>query len=369
MAFRFGHTLLSGNLLRQGNNGMPVAADVPLAEDFFDPDIFNGKGLPTTTDPVSGLTTTSIGAVLKGDADVNAQAEDVQVVNEVRNLLFNEVVPGVGYGQDLIALDIERARDNGIGSYNQVRVAPGLPAVTSFAQITSNAQVQHELQEAYGSVNNIDAFEGGLAEDPVPGSIFGPLFQKIIAGQLTNLRNGDRFFYLNEQFNSGEKAILQQGDTLAKVIEANTGITNLQSDVFTFKVSISGTVSLATKASHNRSVQQEMAGITVELQDAKGDIVATTTINSRGHYTFSELSGPAAKPVLGPGVSGTGLYHVVLVLPPSMRQISRKPRTILISRGGAKAKGMNFVVTRLPIRAKVNAPPDASKQRRLTPEA
>ena len=133
VAFRFGHTLLSDDLERQGNNGMAVAADVPLAADFFDPTILNGQGQPTTIDPVTGLTTTNIGAVLKGDADVNAQAEDVQAVSGVRNLLFNEVVPGVGFGQDLIALDIERARDNGIGSYNQVRVALGLPAVTSFA--------------------------------------------------------------------------------------------------------------------------------------------------------------------------------------------------------------------------------------------
>ena len=132
VAFRFGHTLLSDDLERQGNNGLAVAADVPVAEDFFDPTILNGQGQPTTIDPVTGLTTTNIGAVLKGDADVNAQAEDVQVVSGVRNLLFNEVVPGVGFGQDLIALDIERARDNGIGSYNQVRVALGLPAVTSF---------------------------------------------------------------------------------------------------------------------------------------------------------------------------------------------------------------------------------------------
>ena len=69
VAFRFGHSLLSGDVERQGNNGQAVAADVPLAEDFFDPDILNGQGQPTTTDPVTGLTTTSIGAVLKGDAD------------------------------------------------------------------------------------------------------------------------------------------------------------------------------------------------------------------------------------------------------------------------------------------------------------
>ena len=73
--------------------------------------------------------------------------------------------------------------------------------MTSFAQITSNVQVQKELQQAYGNVNNIDAFEGGLAEDHVAGSDMGQLFTTILANQFTRLRSGDRFFYLNETWN------------------------------------------------------------------------------------------------------------------------------------------------------------------------
>ncbi len=63
----------------------------------------------------------------------------------VRNLLFGNGGQ-TDNGQDLIARDIERARDDGIGTYNQLRVAYGLPPVTSFAQITSNVPVQKELQ-------------------------------------------------------------------------------------------------------------------------------------------------------------------------------------------------------------------------------
>ena len=100
VAFRFGHSLLSGDVERQGNNGQTVADSVPLALDFFDSTILNGEGMPSVVDPVTGLMTTSIGAVLKGDADGNAQAMDVLVINEVRDLLFNEVIPGVGGGQD-----------------------------------------------------------------------------------------------------------------------------------------------------------------------------------------------------------------------------------------------------------------------------
>jgi peroxidase len=338
VAFRFGHSLLSGDVERQGNNGQTVAADVPLAEDFFDPNVLNGEGQPSTVDPVTGLTSTSIGAVLKGDADGDAQAEDVEVINEVRNELFNEVVPGVGYGQDLIALDIQRGRDNGIGSYNEVRESLGLPAVTSFSQITSNVTVQKELQAAYGNVNNIDAIEGGMAEDPVPGSDVGPLFQAIMVNQFSRLRDGDRFFYLNETFTPAEQALLNQGNTLAKVIEANTGITNLQSNVFIFQASISGTVGLNLGPLHGLGVP----GITVELQDTSGDVLATTTTNSRGQYGFNQLSGSAANPVNAPGVSGTGAYDIVLVLPSWLEQTNSNPAPVLISRSGINVTGVNF---------------------------
>jgi len=340
VAFRFGHSLLSGNVERQGNNGQAVAGEVPLAEDFFDPTILNGQGQPTTTDPVTGLTTTDIGAVLKGDADGDAQAMDEQVINEVRNALFNEVVPGVGFGQDLIALDIQRGRDNGIGSYNEVRESLGLPAVTSFAQITSNVQVQKALQQAYGNVNNIDAIEGGMAEDPVAGSDVGPLFQAIMVNQFTRLRDGDRFFYLNESFSPAEQALLQQGNTLTKVIEANTGITNLQSNVFLFQASISGSVSL----NFGRGVLRGMGvpGVTVQLEDTSGDVLATTTTDRQGHYSFNQLSGPAANVENASGISGTGLYNVVLSLPTWLRQTTASPDSILISRGGLNVTGVNF---------------------------
>jgi len=340
VAFRFGHSLLSGSIARDLNNGQSAAANVPLEQDFFDPTILNGQEQPTGTDPVTGLGTTDIGAILKGDADSNAQADDVQAINEIRNELFNEVVPGVGYGQDLIALDIQRGRDNGIGSYNQVRESMGLAPVTSFSQITSNVQVQQELQAAYGNVNNIDAFEGGLAEDHVPGSDVGPLFQAIMVNQFTRLRDGDRFFYLNETFTPSEQALLNQGNTLAKVIEANTNITNLQSNVFFFQASISGTVSFNAGQLFPRGLG--VPGITVELQDTSGDVLATTTTDRQGHYTFNQLSGPAANPENNPGLSATGEYNIVLVLPSWLKQTTSNPSSVLISRGGTHVNGVNF---------------------------
>ncbi len=338
VAFRFGHTLLSGEIGRAGNNGQAVSDSIPLSQDFFDPAILNGQGQPSITDPYTGLQSSDIGAILKADADGVSQAMDPMAINDVRNLLFNEVVPGQGFGQDLMALDVQRARDMGIGSYNQLREAYGLPAVTSFAQITSNVLLQQELQQAYGNVNNIDPFEGGLAEDHVKGADVGPLFQAIMVDQFARLRDGDRFFFLNENFTPAEKAILQQGSSLAKVIEGNTNITNLQSDVFLFQTSISGRVT----ASAGR-LTVGVPGITVQLEDTDGNVLATTTTNRQGQYTFNQLSGGASSPESATGTSETGTYRVVLSLPSFLKQVAR-PSDVTITRGGQNFNNVNFGV-------------------------
>jgi hypothetical protein len=339
VAFRFGHSLLSSAIERHGNDGQdvlpndPAGAAISLATDFFDPNVLNPSG---AVDPLTGHTSTDIGPILKGDADGVAQADDLMAINDVRDLLFANGVRQDN-GQDLIARDVERARDDGIGSDNQVRVAYGLAPLTSFAQITSNVTVQQELEKAYENVNNIDPFEGGMAEDHVAGSDLGPLFTRIIADQFNRLRAGDRFFYLNESWNADESRIFQQGDTLAKVIEANTGTTNLQADVFKFTASISGSVRLSGSAhSSHVSAPRGLAGVTVELEDSEGSVLATTVTKQSGSYSFNELS----------GLGGTGEYAVSLVVPSGFAQASKNPATISISRGGTDVNGVDFVVAR-----------------------
>jgi hypothetical protein len=352
VAFRFGHSLLSANIERQTNQGTDIAdvagdSSIPLAEDFFDPYILNPAGV---TDPLTGHTSSDIGAILKGDADGNSQAMDTLAIEDVRNLLFGN--GGLG-GQDLMARDLQRGRDNGIPDYNTLRVAMGLKPVTSFAQITSNVQVQQELAQAYpGGVNTIDAFEGGLAEDHVRGSDVGPLFQAIMVNQFTRLRDGDRFFYLNENFNPEELSILRGANTLTKVIEVNTNVTNLQADVFLFRASISGTVTLPSASQPGgpapwnspATSMTSMAGYTLKLEDAAGDVLATTVTDRSGHYTFTQLSGPAANPDIASGVSAVGTYQVVLVVPAGARQASPSPQPITISAGDTNVTGVNFTL-------------------------
>ena len=46
-------------------------------------------------------------------------------------------------------------------------------------------------------VDDVDLFTGGVAESPVGGGLVGATFSCLMRKQFADLRNGDRFFYLN----------------------------------------------------------------------------------------------------------------------------------------------------------------------------
>jgi hypothetical protein len=339
VGYRFGHSLLSNGVGRNNNDGTDItdptgSGTVNLAEDFFDPNLITDTG---SIDPLTGHVSTSIGPILKADADNNANETDLLLIDEVRNTLFGP--PGAG-GTDLAARDIQRARDHGIGTYNEVRMAYGLPAVTRFAQITSNVAVQQELQETYGSVDKIDPFEGMLAEDHLPGADVGPTIRAILAKQFAVLRDGDRFFYLNESFVEQEARLLQQTGSLAAVIKANTNITNLQSNVFFLKESIGGTV--FSDPDHDgfprTGNEPGVPRITVNLNDSSGNVVATTTTDSYGRYNFTDQT----------GIPGTGNFSVTIVLPAGYFQTTLNPPTIYLSRGGLDVDHVDFGIVAGP---------------------
>jgi hypothetical protein len=220
-AFRFGHSMLDEEVGRVNNDGSDyTGGELSLAQAFFNPTL-----LDTTKPNHEG----DIDPILLGAASGNAQEIDVHVVDALRNFLFGP--PGSG-GLDLASLNIQRGRDHGLPDYNTLRAAYGLPKVTSFSQITSDTQLASELQSTYGSVNNIDAWVGGLAEDHVPGSSLGPTFGRIIADQFSRLRAGDRFWYQNTM--SGPEVDMINHTKLSDIIKRNTSITNIQSNVMLY---------------------------------------------------------------------------------------------------------------------------------------
>jgi hypothetical protein len=311
-AFRIGHSQLNGDIRFLDNNGNEIRPAISLAQAFDNPVLVEQAGI----DPL-----------LKYLASDNAQEVDTLVVDEVRNLLFGP--PGSG-GQDLVALDIQRGRDHGLPDYNTMRQALGLPAVTSFADITSDPNLAAQLQALYGDVNHIDLLIGGLAEDHLPGSSVGPTFQAILVNQFERTRDGDRLWF--ENVFSGSELHALEHVTLADIIRRNTSLTNIQDNVFYFQAdTISGHVFLDRNQDGQReSGERGLAGIAVELRDAGGALLATTRTAVDGTYAFSGLTAGAT-------------YRVDVVWPQRLQATSPTDLTVqLANSGGAGAFKVDF---------------------------
>ena len=214
-AFRFGHSIVSANLEKISESGSTLGIPVSLKDAFFQtPEAFAADG------GADGL--------LRHLAADRSNALDVHIVDDLRNFLF---VPNLGL--DLAAINIQRGRDLGLGSLNETRQALGLRPYRSFEQITSDRATQANLQAVYGTVDRVELWIGGLAENHVNGGMVGETFSKIISSQFENLRDGDRFWYQNQGF---DPVTLQtiENTTLSSIILRNTDTKHLQADAFSF---------------------------------------------------------------------------------------------------------------------------------------
>lgn len=223
--------------------GDEIEIAVPLNVAFFNPDLVQQLQL---------------GPLLQGLGLEAQYNNDDQIDNQLRSVLFQIPVPGnpecldgptlpecFRGVVDLGAIDVERGRDHGMPSYNQLRQAYGLSAKTSFTSITGESTdsfppgsgidnpnsleftqlfnfggdaielgspeadsdptrgvrrstVAARLKAVYGSVNNVDAFTGMVAEKHLTGADMGELQLAIWKREFERLRDGDRFFYGND---------------------------------------------------------------------------------------------------------------------------------------------------------------------------
>ncbi|MEB3213344.1 MAG: peroxidase family protein [Leptolyngbyaceae bacterium] len=216
-AFRLGHTQLTSIIPQLAPDGRPSGADLRLSDIFFP-----GVDLVQEQD---------IGGFIRGVASTQSQRVDNLVIEDVRSLLFGEGPNSPA--RDLAAINIERGRLNGLADYNTVRETYGLSRVTSFSQISSDPQIQQTLQNLYGSVDNIDAFVGFLAEDLQPDSSVGETIGVILREQFTRLRDGDRFYFENSLLPQEAEVIRQT--TLSDIIRRNTDTDIIQDNAFSLR--------------------------------------------------------------------------------------------------------------------------------------
>jgi len=263
---------LAGMGVEVNITGSEVSFTITTGVAFFNPDLLNLIGE---------------GPLLSALNEQQYQ-NDETIDNQLRSTLFQVPVSGnpdcldgptmpqcFNGVVDLGAIDIERSRDHGMPTYNQLRQAYGLPAKSTFASITGEATdnfpadplltagnevndpnsidvvsakdmngaaigvgladgtaavarrtpVAARLKAIYNNnIGNVDAFVGMLAEPHLPFSDLGELQTAIWARQFTALRDGDRFFYGNDQGLSTIKSQygIDYRTTLGKIIANNT---------------------------------------------------------------------------------------------------------------------------------------------------
>ena len=177
-AYRLGHTLLSDNIRTVDDEGL---GSISLREAFFTPQAISANG---------------VDEILIGLNYQQSNDADARVIDGVRNNLFGP--PGRG-GLDLVAINIQRGRDLGLPGYVAVynNLNPETP-ITSFADLVSifgSEELVASFERVYESVDQIDLWIGGVAEQAIEGALLGPTFAAIVSDQFARLRDYDRFFY------------------------------------------------------------------------------------------------------------------------------------------------------------------------------
>jgi hypothetical protein len=151
---------------------------------------------------------------------------DLRVSDDLRNIPFGP--PGFS-GIDLVAVDIARTWDHALPSYYQIRKQwydeknqnkgdlykawgcdddPVQDSLNCFSEITSNLTLATQMRDWFKKVTNIPLVMGLWAEKRNQGDLNGITMGNIILEQFERLREGDRFFYLNN-FNSHEISAIE----------------------------------------------------------------------------------------------------------------------------------------------------------------
>ena len=280
--YRFGHSMLDEDIPRTNEDGSDNS--IPLLKGFLNPaGYFDGGSAGRLNSRQAA------GSVVMGLSDQVGNEIDEFVSNTLRNNLL-------GLPLDLAAINMARARSEGIPSLNNVRKQ--LFAATNDGQLTPYTNwidfglaLKHpesltNFVAAYGQhptilaqstlagkreaarlivdprtgevppadaldfmgstgawanaaggvsitgLDDVDLWIGGLAENTNPfGGLLGTTFNYVFENQLTNLQNGDRFYYLARTPGMNLRSQLE-GNSFAELVMRNTTAHSLKADAF-----------------------------------------------------------------------------------------------------------------------------------------
>ncbi|CAL1288900.1 unnamed protein product, partial [Larinioides sclopetarius] len=137
--------------------------------------------------------------LIKGSQKVPSEEFYRYVIKDLTNFLYQK--PGMSYGQDLSAIDIQRGRDHGLAPYVDVVkfCSDGTILISSFDDLYNYRLMSKKnanlLKRIYAAKENIDMYVGMQMENHMPGAVTGPSTVCINAKQFFFEQKGDRFYF------------------------------------------------------------------------------------------------------------------------------------------------------------------------------
>ena len=207
--------------------------------------------------PQVPIRATNVHPFFLGMASQRVEREDTIITPDLRGKVFGPL----DYSRrDLMAINMQRARDHGLPDFNSARMAYGLPPVVDFEDLNplygaldDVTRSIENLREVYNNdISKCDIWACGLAEtipsgfDHLlpPGIPAGPgeLFSEVLFDQFMRIRHGDRFWYENYEANgilTEEEFDVIRNLTIKKVLMLTTPIRDrdLSDDPFRFTTS------------------------------------------------------------------------------------------------------------------------------------
>ena len=176
-----------------------------------DPGHFAIRTCNSFWNPQVTVAETNVDPFFLGMSSQATEREDTIITPDLRGQVFG----GFDYNRrDLMAVNMQRARDHGLPDYNSARVAYGLPPVEAFEDINELYGIDdivtdniENLRDVYNNdINKCDIWACGMAETLASDRDFelsgpGELFTEVLFDQFMRIRHGDRFWYENYRFN------------------------------------------------------------------------------------------------------------------------------------------------------------------------
>ncbi|XP_013378732.1 dual oxidase 2-like isoform X2 [Lingula anatina] len=202
-AMRYGHTLVPPGVYRRNQNC-----------NFRNTSILTGtahkaalRTCNTYWNPQEAVLESGVEELMMGMASQITEREDNIITPDLRGFVFGTLDFS---RRDLMAVNIQRGRDHGLPDYNTARKFLQLKPREKWEDINQDlcqgdinsegCSAIRRLRDVYkNNINNLDIWAAGLLETTPRGP--GELFRTVILDQFQRIRDGDRFWFENYEYN------------------------------------------------------------------------------------------------------------------------------------------------------------------------